>query len=121
MIAAPTGEYVLRDELGNLQFALRNMNADEPPGIRHGGAYMTGLSFVLDVPRTLQPGRTFERMMALLLRFADTLHGEIVDDNRKLLTANGRKVIADTITELAAQMQARSVVPGSAVALRLYS
>ena len=67
------------------------------------------------------PGKTFERMMALALRFADTLHGEVVDDNRKLLTANGRKVIAETIAQIAGAMEARHVVPGSSAALRLYS
>jgi len=97
------------------------MNADEPPGIRMAGAYLTGLCFALDVPRTSNPGKTFERMMALALRFADTLHGEAVDDNRKLLTANGRKAIVDTIVQIAGAMEARNVVPGSSAALRLYS
>lgn len=121
MVVASSGEYVMRDELGNVQYSLRNMNADEPPGIRQAGAYLTGLSFALDVPRTPLPEKTFDRMMALVMRVADALQGEIVDDNRKLLTANGRKVITETIQQLAAQMQARNVAPGSPAALRLYS
>jgi ZipA, C-terminal FtsZ-binding domain len=121
MVAHSTGEYVLRDELGYLQFVLRNMNADEPPGIKQAGTYLTGLSFALDVPRTHEPEKTFERMMALVLRFADTLQGDIVDDNRKLLTANGRKIIADTIRQIAGEMHAHGVIPGSSAALRLYS
>jgi hypothetical protein len=121
LVPLASGEYVLRDELGNVLFTLRNMNTDEPPGIRMAGAYLTGLSFALDVPRTPQPEKTFERMMILALRFADTLHGEVVDDNRKLLTANGRKVIVDTIVQIAGTMEARNVVPGSSAALRLYS
>lgn len=121
MIALDSGEYALCDEMGHQQFVLRNMNADEPAGIRHAGAYLTGLSFVIDVPRTLQPEKTFERMMALVLRFADTLHADVVDDNRKVLTANGRTVIVNTIADIAAAMNARSVVPGSSTALRLYS
>lgn len=116
-----SGEYEMRDELGHTLFTLRNLNADEPPGIRRAGAYLTGLTFALDVPRTAKPGSEFERMMALALRFADTLQGDVVDDNRKLLTANGRKVIAETIAGIAGQMQAKGVVPGSSAALRLYS
>ena len=116
-----SGEYAWRDDLGHVLYTLRNMNADEPSGIRMAGAYLTGLCFALDVPRTPQPGKTFERMMALALRFADTLHGEVVDDNRKLLTANGRKAIVDTIVQIAGVMEARNVVPGSSAALRLYS
>jgi len=121
MVPLASGEYALRDELGHILFTLRNMNPDEPPGIKAAGAYLTGLCFALDVPRTPHPGKTFERMMALAIRFADTLHGEVVDDNRKLLTANGRKVIVDTIAQIAGVMEARNVAPGSSAARRLYS
>lgn len=121
MVAAESGEYLMRDELGNSLFVLRNMSAAEPPGIKHAGAYLTGLSFALDVPRTPRPDKVFEQMMQLTMRFADALHGEIVDDNRALLTANGRKVIAETIGQIAATMTARNVVPGGSAALRLYS
>jgi len=116
-----SGEFVLRDELGHVLFTLRNMNPEEPAGIKMAGAYLTGLSFALDVPRTPQPEKTFEKMMTLALRFADALQGEVVDDNRKLLTANGRKVISDTIVQIGSDMQSRGVAPGSPAALRLYS
>ena len=121
LTALDSGEYELRDELGHALFTLRNMNADEPPGIKHAGAYLSGLTFALDVPRATQPGSVFTRMITLALRFADTLQGDVVDDNRKVLTANGRKVIADTIGGIAEEMQAKGVVPGSSAALRLYS
>lgn len=121
MVALATGEYVLRDDLGQTLYMLRNMNANEPPGIRMAGAYLSGLCFALDVPRTPHPEKTFERMMTLALRFADTLQGEVVDDNRKLLTANGRKAIVDSIAEISAAMEARNVPPGGSAALRLYS
>ena len=121
LVALDSGEYELRDDLGHTLYALRNINPEEPPGIRMAGAYLTGLTFALDVPRVPQPAATFERMMTLALRFADALQGDVVDDNRKMLTANGRKVIADTISGIAAQMQAKGVAPGSSAALRLYS
>ena len=121
LVALDTGEYEMRDELGHALFALRNMNANEPPGIRQAGAYLTGLTFALDVPRAAQPARVFDRMMTLALRFADSLQGDVVDDNKKLLTANGRKLIADTIAEIAGEMESKGVAPGSSAALRLYS
>ena len=121
LMALDSGEYEMRDERGHALFTLRNMNADEPPGIRQVGAYLTGLTFAIDVPRAPHPGNAFERMMTLALRFADTLQGDVVDDNRKLLTANGRKVIAETIASIAGEMEAKGVAPGSAAALRLYS
>ncbi len=121
LVALDSGEYEMRDELGHVLFTLRNMNADEPSGIKHAGAYLTGLTLALDVPRAAKPGSVFERMMTLALRFADTLQGDVVDDNRKLLTANGRKVISETIAGIAGDMQAKGVAPGSSAALRLYS
>ena len=60
-------------------------------------------------------------MFQLALQFADALHGELVDDNQKPLTAKGRKHIGDTIASIAAGMEARGIVPGSTVALRLYA
>ena len=121
LTALASGVYAMRDELGHTFFTLRNMNADEPSGIRQAGAYLTGLSFALDVPLAAQPASVFERMMTLALRFADALQGDVVDDNRKLLTAKGRRVIADTIAGIADEMQAKGVAPGSSAALRLYS
>ena len=121
LTALDSGVYAMRDELGHTLFTLRNMNADEPSGIRQAGAYLTGLSFALDVPLAAEPASVFERMMTLALRFADALQGDVVDDNRKLLTAKGRKVIADTIAGIADEMQTNGVAPGSSAALRLYS
>jgi hypothetical protein len=120
-VALASGEFQKRDALGHVEYGLRNMNADEPSGIRQAGTYLTGLTFALDVPRTLSPVATFERMMGDVLRFADALGGEVVDDNRRPLTATGRKLIAKTIQEIEQTMDAREIVPGSAVALRLYS
>ena len=62
----------------------------------------------------------FEQMFNLSQQFADILQGEVVDDNRRVLTSNGRKVIADTIVHIATEMDAKGIEPGSATALRLY-
>ncbi|HEX9390740.1 MAG TPA: cell division protein ZipA C-terminal FtsZ-binding domain-containing protein [Usitatibacteraceae bacterium] len=124
MAALESGEYVIRDDRGNVLLTLRNIEPAEPAGIkRAGGAsgYLTGLTFALDVPRTADADRVFERMFALALKFADMLHGEVVDDNRKILTANGRRVIADTIVQIMAKMEAQGIAPGGGVALRLYA
>jgi FtsZ-interacting cell division protein ZipA len=117
----PSGEYALKDDYGRVLFSLRNGHPAEAPGLAGEQPYYTQLTFAVDVPRTPQPSSAFERMYTTALQFADALHGELVDDNKKPLTAQGRKVIADTIHGIVADMQTRSVVPGSSVALRLYS
>jgi hypothetical protein len=124
MNALESGEYALLDDHGHILFTLRNIEPGEPAGIkRAGGAsgYLTGLSFALDVPRTTDADRVFERMFVLAMKFADVLQGEVVDDNRKTLTANGRKLIADTIVQIMAQMETRGIAAGSSAALRLYA
>jgi len=121
LVALPAGEFALKDDYGRILFTLRNGNAAEAPTLRGEQPYFTQLTFALDVPRTPHPGQIFERAFNLALQFADVLHGEVVDDNKKTLTANGRKVIAETIHGITGEMQQRGVVPGSSVALRLYA
>ena len=121
LVALDSGEYVMRDELGRVLYTLRNFDPAEPPGIKRAGGYLSGLTFALDVPRTPDATRTFERMFMVVMKIADVLQGEVVDDNRKVLTAASRKVIADTITTITAQMEAKGVAAGSATALRLYA
>jgi ZipA, C-terminal FtsZ-binding domain len=120
MLAIDSGEYVMRDDRGHLLFTLRNFDPAEPPGIKRSTGYIAGLTFALDVPRTPNAHRIFEQMFNLANQFADVLQGEVVDDNRRVLTANGRKVIADTIVHISTEMEAKGIEPGSATALRLY-
>ncbi len=120
MLAIDSGEYVMRDDRGHLLFTLRNFDPAEPPGIKRSTGYIAGISFALDVPRTPNAHRIFEQMFNLSQQFADVMQGEVVDDNRRPLTANGRKVIADTIVHISTEMEAKGIEPGSVTARRLY-
>ncbi len=121
MVALASGEFAKKDEYGRLLFVLRNGNPAEPPGFRGDAAYLTTLSFALDVPRTPQVGQIFERMFTVALQFADALHGEVVDDNKKTLTAHGRKLIAESIHGVTGELRQKGIAPGSSMALRLYA
>jgi hypothetical protein len=120
MLAIDSGEYVMRDDRGHLLYTLRNFDPAEPPGIKRSTGYIAGITFALDVPRTPNAQRVFEQMFNLANQFSDVMQGEVVDDNRRALTANGRKVIADTIVHISTEMEAKGIEPGSATALRLY-
>ncbi len=120
MIRLGSDEYAQRDENGRTLFTLRNIDPAQPPGIAPQAGYLSGITFALDVPRILRPVAAFERMFDSVLVFADALQGEVVDDNRKPLTASGKKIIADAIAQIVSQMEAKGVAPGSAAALRLY-
>jgi ZipA, C-terminal FtsZ-binding domain len=121
LTALPNGEYAEKDDYGRILYTLRNGNQAESTALRSDQPYFTQLTFALDVPRTPNAGQIFERMFTVALQFADVLQGDVVDDNKKILTAHGRKVIADTIHEITGDMQQKDVMPGSSVALRLYS
>jgi hypothetical protein len=121
MLPTASGEYVHQDEHGLLLYTLRNMDPAEPPGIKRSTGYLTGLSFALDVPRTANAVKVFDQMFIIAMQFADVLQGEVVDDNRRLLTANGRKVISETVANITETMEAKGVAPGSSTALRLYA
>jgi hypothetical protein len=117
MSATDKGAYLLRDGSGRALFTL-SARGDKPA---IAGAYLTGLSLTLDLPRTPAPVQSFDRMFQLGLQLADTLHGELVDDNGLLLTSIGRKQIAESIAQTVSGMEARGIVPGGSVALRLYA
>jgi len=121
LITLPAGEYAAKDDLSRVLYTLRNGNPAESSSLRTEQPYFTQLTLALDVPRTPNPSQVFERMYTLALQFADVLQGELVDDNKKTLTAQAKRSINDTIHEITGEMQQKGVVPGSATALRLYS
>ena len=109
--------YVFCDDNDDVLFTLRNM--DGAPANRPV-AYFAGLTLALDVPRVEQGVIVFERMFALANQLARELGGEVVDDNRKSLTAPAVSVIKKTLGDIAAAMEARGIAPGSPTAKRLF-
>jgi FtsZ-interacting cell division protein ZipA len=119
LTALPTGEYSQPDEEGRALFTVRNMEPTEPPAINKSG-YLTGLSLALDVPHCANGMLALERMLMLARQLSEALGGDVVDDNRRPLNANGIEAIRQAIRGIAAQMDHFGVAPGSASAKRLY-
>lgn len=115
----PSGEYSQTDESGNTLFTVRNMEPTEPPAISKSG-YLTGLSIALDVPHCVDGMRALERALTLGRQLAESLGGEVVDDNRRPLNPQGIESIRQAIRGIAAQMEHFGVPPGSPAATRLY-
>ena len=81
-----------------------------------------GLTFLLDVPRVDHGERVFVQMTELARRFAETLQGALVDDNRQPLTeAQLDHIRREFIGKPQATMAAFGLPAGSAQALRLFS
>jgi FtsZ-interacting cell division protein ZipA len=60
-------------------------------------------------------------MVDLARRFADALHGALVDDNRRPLPDNAIEPIRRQVVQYQASMAARQLPAGGALAQRLFS
>lgn len=115
------GTYVRRDDNGALLFTL---SANDGGGfvaetIRTMTAH--GLTFLLDVPRVAYADRVFNQMLDVARRFAETLQGELVDDNRRPITDKYLTPIRKQIDQYQATMASHGLPAGSDIALRLFS
>jgi FtsZ-interacting cell division protein ZipA len=81
-----------------------------------------GLTFLLDVPRVDHGERVFMQMTELAKRFAETLQGTLVDDNRQPLSdAQLEHIRREFVGKPQAAMQAYDLPAGSPQAIRLFS
>jgi hypothetical protein len=85
------------------------------------GSYATGLSLALDLPHAADAPGALSDMVALAEIYASTLGGELVDDNRKPLTAPGIAAIRRQVEGVVRDMEAHGIPAGSALARRLFS
>jgi len=76
-----------------------------------------GLTFTLDVARTLDPGRSFEAMV----RTARHLGGRLVDDNGAPLDDRALSAIGAQVEAVRQELLGRGIEPGGPLALRLFS
>ncbi len=100
--------------LGNLEPAL--FVAENLKGLT-----TRGLTFSLDVPRSRDGVATFERMLRMARRLAESLDGALVDDNRAPLTDNELAFIRRKIAEFQTQMSASGIPAGGDTAKRLFA
>jgi hypothetical protein len=122
MTLGDDGVFTRRDDGELTQFTLQNMESTmfSAEAIRNLTTH--GLTFVLDVPRVDHGERVFLQMVDLAKRFADTLQGTLVDDNRQPLNdVQLDHIRREFIGKPQATMAAYGMPAGSAQALRLFS
>lgn len=113
--------FVRRDEDGNVLYAL--LNQEEPGFSAETMRSMSthGLTFLLDVPCVAHGERVFNQMVDLARRFADVLHGVLVDDNRRPLSEAALEPIRRQIAQYQAMLAARQLPAGTPLTQRLFS
>ena len=122
MILGADSLFTRYDDDGRAQFYLQNLESTQfsPESIRTMTTH--GLTFLLDVPRVDHGERVFMQMAELAKRFAETLHGTLVDDNRQALSdVQLEHIRREYIGKPQAVMASYSLPAGSAQALRLFS
>lgn len=119
---APSGRFEwVQEETGVVLFTLQSI-ANEPftlDFLRLGS--VTGIVFVLDVPRVTDPPRAFDQMKLAAKRMAKTLDAEVVDDNRRLLNDAGLAAIRAQVAGATSTLRSYHIEPGSPRALKLFS
>jgi len=116
------GLFTRHDDAGRAQFCLQNYESTQfsPDSLRSLSTH--GLTFLLDVPRVDHGERVFQQMAELARRFAETLNGALVDDNRQPLgEAQLDHIRREFIGKPQATMQSFGLPAGSPQALRLFS
>ena len=122
MVLGINGLFTRYDDAGRAQFSLQNYESTQFTAESVRTLTTHGLTFVLDVPRVDHGERVFTQMTELAKRFAETLHGALVDDNRQPLSDSQLDHIRrEFIGKPQSTMLSFGLPAGSAQALRLFS
>lgn len=122
MVLGSNGLFTRHDDAGRVQFSLQNY--ETTPFSAEALRTMTthGLTFLLDVPRVDHGERVFMQMTELAKRFAETLQGALVDDNRQPLSdAQLDHIRREFIGKPQVTMAEYGIPAGSPQAQRLFS
>lgn len=122
MVLGIDGLFTRYDDEGRAQFSLQNYESTQFTADTVRTLTTHGLTFLLDVPRVDHGERVFQQMAELAKRFADTLNGALVDDNRQPLSdAQLDHIRREFIGKPQATMLGFGLPAGSAQARRLFS
>lgn len=113
------GKFRRRDKHGRILCTLINFGPT-PFSVDRVKSFSTrDVTLELDVPRT--PRGAFEQFRDTARALAERLNARIVDDNRQPLGPAAFDAIGARVQAVHRSMEARGIVPGGALALRLFS
>lgn len=115
------GHYTLEDEQGVVMLTLSDIEGEPLVADRIRARPVTGVTLLLDIPRTPHPARVFGQMMQIARQVAQGIGGRVVDDQRQTLSDAGVRLIAERIVALDNRLAAHNMAPGSALARRVFA
>lgn len=121
MSLEPDGAFRMRDEKLAELFCLVNQEPRPFMSEHTKTLSTTGVTYLLDVPRTANGVVAFDRMAAAARRLSGALQARVVDDKRVPLTDSELKRIRAQLDEIYARMAREGIAAGSPDALRLFS
>jgi FtsZ-interacting cell division protein ZipA len=121
MVIDADGRFARFDDEGNLLFVLLNQETQGFSAESMRSMSTHGVTFLLDVPRVASGDSVLTQMLELGRRFADSLHGALVDDNRRPLSESAIEPIRRQVVQYQTAMAHRQLPAGGALARRLFS
>lgn len=113
--------FVRRDDDGSVLYVLLNQDPAGFSAETIKTLSTQGLTFLLDVPCVAHGERVFNQMVDTARRFAEVLHGALVDDNRRPLSEKALEPIRKQIVQYQATLAEHDLPAGSPLARRLFS
>jgi hypothetical protein len=108
------------EETGAVLYSLQNYRSEPFTAETLRATSTPGAVFVLDVPRVVEPVRTYDQMKMLAKRMAQTLDATLVDDNRRVLDDAALQAIRDQVRSTMTALREVNIEPGSPRALALF-
>jgi len=116
-----TGVFVMPDGHGGAMFSMDNQESNPFRAEELKNLKTRSVTFLLDVPRTDQGIKVFNKMVAVSKQFADSLDAVLCDDNRAILNDSGLEKIRNQLRKIYETMDQRGIPAGSKTARQLFS
>lgn len=119
---APSGRFeCVQEETGAVQYTLHSLKGDVFTLDSLRLASVAGVVLVLDVPRVADPPRAFDQLKLAAKRMAQTLGGELCDDNQRPLTDQALAAIRAQVVAASELLVRAQIEPGSPRAHKLFA
>ena len=116
-----SGVFMLPDGQGGTLFTMDNQESNQFRADSLRSLTTRGVTFLLDVPRTANGVKAFNKMAAVAKQFAESLDAILCDDNRAMLNESGLDKIRNQLRLIYDAMEQRGIPAGGDTARQLFS